>query len=82
MRAEFIAEVPQEANQRGRYAKYLRKLYSGEEKCVVFTLDSQKELKSAYNSIRYNLVRHKDAGKFSILTDNAANKLYVYKSLN
>jgi hypothetical protein len=78
MRAEFVAEVPQEL-MKGKYNSYLKKLYSGEEKCVVFTLDSQKELDGAYSAVRYNLLRHKDAGTFCTRRNRETCQLYVYK---
>ena len=47
MRAEFLAEAPQ-GTSRDKYGVYLKKLYSGEEKCVVFSFDTRKEVIAAH----------------------------------
>lgn len=79
MRAEFLAEVPQETSK-GKYGPYLKKLYSGEEKCVVFTFDTLDELRSACSAIRYHVKRHTNDGEFCMTAKHATKQVYVYKN--
>lgn len=78
MRAEFLSEVPQGVS-RDKYGMYLKKLYSGEEKCVVFTFDTHKEVDSACSAIRYHLKRHNDNGTFCMNKNSETKQIYVYK---
>ena len=84
MRVEFMTEVPAGISSRvkvnrGKYSQHLKKVFEGEEKCVVFTFDSAKELRTAQQAIRYSLRRNKDKGEFHARQVGETNQLYVYK---
>ena len=75
MRVEFMTEIPTEVTK-GKYIGHLNNLLTGEDKCVVFSFDSDKEVNTAHNSIRATIKRKYDG---MLCVKKNTNQIYVYK---